>query len=341
MAQDSLGTLDKARPLLLIAAIAAGLSFGILLPHFVMGWFEDIVYFALIGLVYSLALGAPFGDVAKSFKNIRFFSVAWLVNFLVVPLAAFGLALVFLGPYPAVFVGFLLYSIAPCTDWFLIFTAMAKGDVCLGLALLPTNLILQVVLIPVYLFLFAGLIVPFQVSALAETLLVFIALPFALAAVTRWGLRKAASAEWRERIVTKNLPNLQIAILVVVIFFMFAGQAQIILGSIGALSIIFIPTILLFSIAFSLTQLLSRKLRFKYGECALLSFTTIARNSPIGLAIAVGLFPAEPLIQAAIILPEIVELPVLLLLVKVLEVIRRRVYHAAESVATMEKQAKA
>jgi ACR3 family arsenite transporter len=327
MAQDSLGTLDKARPLLLIAAIVSGLSFGVFLPQLKMGWFEDIVYFALIALVYSLALGAPFGDIARSFKNIRFFSIAWLINFLVIPLAAFGLAFVFLGPYPAVFVGFLLYSIAPCTDWFLIFTAMAKGDVCLGLALLPTNLLLQVVLIPVYLFLFAGLIVPFQVSALIETLLVFIVLPFILAGVTRWILRKTGSRAWKEGVVTKKLPNLQITILVVVIFFMFASQAQIILGSIGALSIIFLPTILLFAIAFSLTQLLSRKLKFKYGECALLSFTTIARNSPIGLAIAVGLFPAEPLIQAAIILPEIIELPVLLLLVKVLDVIRRRVYH--------------
>jgi arsenite transporter len=326
MAQNQLGTLDKVRPLLLILAIVIGLAFGIFLSQYVMGWFEDVVYYSLIVLVYSLMLAAPFGDIARSFKNIRFFSIAWFINFVVIPLSAFGLAYIFLGPYPAVFVGFLLYSVAPCTDWFLLFTAMAKGDVCLGLALLPTNLILQVILIPVYLFAFAGLIVPFQVSSLVETLLVFIVLPFVLAALTRRLLKKSSSTDLSNKI-GKSLPNIQVVILVVIIFFMFANQATIITANFSSLSIIFLPTILLFSIAFLVSQTVSRQLRLKYGECVLLSFTTIARNSPIGLAIAVGLFPTQPLIQAAIILPTIIELPVLLMLVKVLEVIGRRFYN--------------
>jgi ACR3 family arsenite efflux pump ArsB len=326
MAGESLAVIDKARPLLLIIAIACGLSFGIFLPQFTMSWFADIVYVSLIALVYSLILGAPFGDVARSFTNLRFFSIAWLINFLVVPLVAFSLALIFLGPYPAIFIGFILYSIAPCTDWFLIFTSMAKGDVCLGLALLPTNLILQVVLIPVYLFLFAGLIVPFQISSLIETLLVFIALPFALAGITRWVMKKAQTKEYKDRVLEKTLPNLQLTILLVIIFFMFAEQAGVITSNIGPLSIIFVPTILLFCTAFIITQSVSRKLKLKYGECALLSVTTVARNAPIGLAIAVGLFPTQPLIQAAIILPIIIELPVLLLLVRLLTVIRSRFY---------------
>ncbi|MBI0582668.1 MAG: bile acid:sodium symporter [Methanomassiliicoccus sp.] len=161
MADASLGPLDRLRPLLLIVAIIAGLSFGAFLPGLVQGWFETVVYIFLIVLVFSLVLGAQFGDVLRSLRNIRFFAVAWFLNFVVVPLTAFGLALIFLGPYPAIFVGFILYSIAPCTDWFLIFTSMAKGDVPLGLAALPTNLVLQILLIPLYLFLFAGLIVPF------------------------------------------------------------------------------------------------------------------------------------------------------------------------------------
>ncbi len=326
MSAESLGLLDKIRPLLLIAAIVLGLAFGVFLPQLKAAWFGSVVYFALIALVYSLALAAPFGDVVRSFKNIRFFSVAWVINFLVVPLTAFVLALVFLGPYPAVFVGFILYSIAPCTDWFLIFTAMAKGDICLGLALLPTNLILQVILIPVYLYLFAGLIVPFQVSALIETMLVFIVLPFILAAATRWVTKKAQHKKWQDTQVARKLPNLQILILVVIIFFMFANQSEIIVNNAAPLSIIFLPTVLLYCVAFVTTQLTSRKLQLNYGECALLSFTTIARNSPIGLAIAVGLFPDQPLIQAAIIIPEIIELPVLLLLVKLLGVIRSRFY---------------
>jgi ACR3 family arsenite efflux pump ArsB len=330
----SLGTLDRIRPLLLIVAIFAGLAYGAFLPNLVEDWFEALVYVSLIVLVFSLVLGAQFGDVLHSLRNVRFFSVAWFMNFVIVPFLAFALALIFLGPYPAIFVGFILYSIAPCTDWFLIFTSMANGDVPLGLALLPTNLILQVVLIPVYLFLFAGLIVPIQVDALVETFLVFIILPFALAGIARWSMKKARSEEWRNEVLGRSLPNLQVLTLVVIIFFMFAAQTDVILENIGPLSIIFIPTAILFFVTFSLVQLVSRGMKFKYGECALLSCTTIARNSPIGLAIAVGLFPDQPLIQAAIIIPEVIELPVLLLVVRILNAIRAKHYcHSPDGAA--------
>jgi ACR3 family arsenite efflux pump ArsB len=114
--------------------------------------------------------------------------------------------------------------------------------------------------------------------------------------------------------------------LVVIIFFIFAAQTDVIVDNLGTLSIIFIPTAILFFISFILSQLVSRKMKLEYGECALLSCTTIARNSPIGLAIAVGLFPDQPLIQAAIIIPEVIELPVLLLVVRLLIIIRGRSY---------------
>ncbi|MFA5312190.1 MAG: hypothetical protein WC375_02590 [Methanomassiliicoccales archaeon] len=309
---------------MLIVAIIAGLAYGVLLPRYVQNWFDAVIYVSLIILVYSLTVGAQFGDVLRSLRNLRFFSIAWFLNFVVIPFVAFALALIFLGPFPAIFVGFILYSIAPCTDWFLIFTSMAKGDVPLGLALLPTNLVLQVILIPVYLFLFAGLIVPFQMSALIETFVVFIILPFTLAGITRWSMRKVRSVEWRNDVLGKVLPNLQVLTLVVIIFLIFAAQTEVIVDNLDTLSIIFIPTAILFIIAFTLSQLVSRKMKLEYGERALLSCTTIARNSPIGLAIAVGLFPDQPLIQAAIIVPEIIELPVLLLVVKLLLIIRGR-----------------
>ncbi|MBI0582669.1 MAG: hypothetical protein ISF22_00425 [Methanomassiliicoccus sp.] len=163
-------------------------------------------------------------------------------------------------------------------------------------------------------------------SALVETFAVFIVLPFILAGITRWAMRRARTEGWRNEVLGKVLPNLQVMTLVVIIFFMFAYQADVIIDNLGPLSIIFIPTAVLFLIAFVLSQLVSRWMRFQYGECALLSCTTIARNSPIGLAIAVGLFPDQPLIQAAIIIPEVIELPVLLLVVKLLMSIRYRFY---------------
>jgi len=154
-------------------------------------------------------------------KIFVFFGLAWFTNFVIIPLIAWGLALIFLKAHPAIFVGFILYLVTPCTDWFLIFTSLAKGDVPLGLALLPTNLILQVLLIPVYLFLFAGKLVPIQFSALIETFLIFILLPFILAVLTRWVLTAIKSHKWAHKFIDKILSPFQLITLIIVLFLYF------------------------------------------------------------------------------------------------------------------------
>ncbi len=320
-----LRTMDKIRPMLLIASIFFGLLVGALSPEY-SGLFNAIIYVALVLLIFSLVLGASFREIFHSMKNIRFFAIAWFLNFLVIPVIAFVLAWIFLGPYPAIFVGFILYLIAPCTDWFLMFTAMANGDVPLGLALLPTNLILQILLIPIYLYIFTAKIIPFQISALIETLAIFIILPFLMAWVTRWSLRKVRSEKWGNEVKSNILPNIQLIILMVIIFSMFAGQTRVIIDNIGPLSIIFVPVILFFAISFLIVQLVSRKMKLRYEECALLTCTTAARNSPLSLAIAVGLFPGQPLVQVAIIIPVLIELPLLLAVVRGLRIIKDKHY---------------
>ena len=97
--------------------------------------------------MYGIALGTPLKSVAKSFSRLRFFGIAWSLNFILVPLIGYLLASLFLSGTPLIFLRFILYVVTPCTDWFLVFTGMAKGDVPLGLALLPTQLVLQIVLI--------------------------------------------------------------------------------------------------------------------------------------------------------------------------------------------------
>jgi len=132
----SLGLFDKLRSFILIGAVFWGLFVG----NFFSGFSQYsglIVYVALIILLYSIMLTVPFWEIARSFKNIRFMGLSWI---------AWILALFFLKDHPAVFIGFILYLVTPCTDWFLIFTSMADGDVPLGLALMPTNQIYRLFL---------------------------------------------------------------------------------------------------------------------------------------------------------------------------------------------------
>lgn len=321
----SLGLFDKLRSFILIGAVFLGLFVG----SFFLGFSQYsglIVYVALIILLYSVMLGIPFGEIARSFKNIRFMGLSWIANFVIIPIIAWILALIFLKDNPAVFIGFILYLITPCTDWFLIFTSMAEGDVPLGLALMPTNLILQVVLIPVYLLLFAGKLIPFQFSAFIETVMVFIIFPFLLATTTRWVLRKIKGQEWTNTLFDTVLSPIQVFSLAIVIFAMFAGQTKIIVDNFNTLSLVFLPIIVFFILSFINAQIFSKGFNLSYKECALFTCTTAARNSPLSLAIAFGIFPNNPLIQVAIIIGVIIELPLLILVVKLLKVVKTTVY---------------
>jgi ACR3 family arsenite efflux pump ArsB len=316
MSEDVVLTkLEKSQPFILIAAMFVGLLMGVILPS-ISQISNPVVYYTLIGLMVGIALGTPFQKVADSFKNIRFFALAWGMNFIVIPFIGFVLALIFLNSTPLIFVGFILYVVNPCTDWFLVFTAMAKGDVPLGLALLPTNLIIQIIMIPVFLWAFAGTIVPFQISALVETVLVFIIIPFALAIISNRIVMRTKGAEWKEKRMAQVPMIIQTVTLSIVVFFMFAGQTETIINNAGPLAIVLVPVIIFFVLSYVIIQVVSRKLRLKYGECALLTCTSIARNSPIALAIAFGLFPNEPLIQVAIIIGVLIELPVLVYVVR-------------------------
>lgn len=315
--EASLSFTEKLQPLILISAVFLGIFIGKVFPRF-GNYSDSILFIAIIVLVYSVVLGVPHGKIWSSFKNWRFFGIAWFVNFVIIPLLAWGLAIVFLSAYPPIFVGFILYLITPCTDWFLVFTSMAKGDVPLALALLPTNLILQVLLIPVYLVLFVGKVVPFQFGALIETMLIFILLPFVCAGLTRVCLRHIKGEDRAKEMIEKILSPFQTITLTATLLIMFAGQTTIILNNIGPLSIVFAPVIIFFVISFVLSQFISRLFHLAYKACALLTCTVAGRNSPLSLAIAIGLFPDEPILQVAIIIGVLIELPILILIVRLL-----------------------
>lgn len=94
------------------------------------------------------------------------------INFLWTPFLAWGLGAIFLSDHPALWIGFIMLMVTPCTDWYLILTEIAKGNVALATSILPVNLILQVLLLPIYLFLFAGVMKSIEVSVLLESIFI-------------------------------------------------------------------------------------------------------------------------------------------------------------------------
>ena len=140
---------------LLPGAILLGLGVGYLFPVTgkELGALIDPLVITLLALLFFEIRFAPLREIAQ---HRGFISLAWLANFILVPILGWGIASLFFGNQPALFVGLLLYLLLPCTDWFLAFTRIAKGDTALGTVLIPINLISQLLLFPVYLALFLG-----------------------------------------------------------------------------------------------------------------------------------------------------------------------------------------
>lgn len=292
---------------LLLAAITSGSLIGSFLPgtaEQLSGWVDPLI----LTLVSLLFFEISFGTLVGVRKNLRFIGIAWVANFILIPLIGWGIAALFLSGKPLLFTGLLIYFIAPCTDWFLGFTKLAKGNTSLGSVLLPINLISQLLLYPVFLGLFAGKELGFDVAGLAGTLWQWFLLPFMAAIILHQILSRILPASLFAkllRLVGVLIP-LTIAALTACIF---AGNITTILSHAGDFLIILAAVFCFFVITWFLGDFLSRRFRLAYPEHALLTMTTAARNAPLMLGLTTAAFPNQPLIYAALIIGMLVEFP--------------------------------
>lgn len=299
---DNFGT-----TLLLLAAIAIGSLTGSFAPDAagrLSGWVDPLI----LALVSLLFFEVSFANLAGVGRNLRFLSIAWVANFLLIPLIGWGIASLFLSGQPLLLTGLLIYFIAPCTDWFLGFTKLARGNIALGSILLPVNLISQLLLYPVFLGLFSGKALGIDIAGLSQTLWQWFLVPFVSAVVLRQVVRLVLPAAVSDGIVrlAGGLVPFTIAALVVCLF---AGNIATILGHKTDFLVILAAVFCFFVATWFLAEFITRRFRLAYPEHALLTMTTAARNAPLMLGLTTAVFPDQPLIHAAIVIGMLVEFP--------------------------------
>jgi ACR3 family arsenite efflux pump ArsB len=293
--------------LLLLAAIAIGSLIGTSFPATadkISGYVDPLI----LALVSLLFFEISFGSLAGVTKHLRFLSIAWLANFILIPLIGWGIASLFLSGKPLLYTGLLIYFIAPCSDWFLGFTKLAKGNTSLGSILIPINLISQLLLYPVFLGLFEAKELGFDMAGLAGTLWQWFLLPFVSAIVLHQFLQRLLPTSIFSsllRFVGPLIP-LTIAALIICIF---AGNITTILSHVGDFLIILAAVFCFFVATWLLGEILTRRFKLAYPEHALLTMTTAARNAPLMLGLTTAAFPDQPLIYAALIIGMLVEFP--------------------------------
>ena len=292
---------------LLGAAIVLGSGLGASAPAIgqrLGGWTDGTLLFLMCLLLLEVRLG----DLRRWRAAPRFLLVAWTANFVAIPLVGFAIASLFLADQPLLFAGLLIYFLAPCTDWFLGFTRLAGGNTALGAALIPVNLVTQLVLFPMLLLFVAHTSAPFNVAAAANSVWQWFLLPALVSAglrvIGRWLLPPEGLARLL-RGLSASIPVV-IAVLIVEIF---AANIGTILGSAGAFGLILAAVVIFFVATYLLSDVVSRLARLAYPEHALLTMTMAARNAPMMLALTMVALPGEPLVHAAIVIGMLVEFP--------------------------------
>lgn len=305
--------LENFQTPVLFIAIIAGLLLGNI--SFAEKYAENLVMPFLFIMLFGVFINTPVQDFKKSFSNVKFSLTTVLINFLWTPLIVILLGNVFLSDSPIMQIGFLMLMVTPCTDWYLVFTGMAKGNVPLSATVLPINLILQIVLLPLYLYMAAGVSGMINIGELLFSILFMLVIPFVLAQIAKVLLKKP---------VSNFFSSLQTLLLALAIMAMFASKGSSLLSNLGVVSKLIIPIILFYIINFVLAQVIGKVYKYAYEDTASLTLTTIAKNSPMTLGIALMAFPNEPLIHLIMLIEPLIELPAMALITKILLYIKGR-----------------
>ncbi|MDL5360676.1 arsenic resistance protein [Halalkalicoccus sp. NIPERK01] len=311
---------EKYQTVFVLVAIVGGLALGQLSG--VPAIADRLILPFLMVMLFAAFAGISFSRLRDSFGNRRVVGSSLLINFVWSPLLAVFLGAVFLRDHPALWVGLIMLMVTPCTDWYLIFTDIADGDVPLATSILPYNLVLQLVLLPVYLYVFAGALVDLPLGVLLESVVLVLVVPLVLGGIARWGLTRIKGERWFTHRFLPKLSPLQIVFLSLAIGAMFASQGEVILENPELLALLAIPVIAFYAINLGVGFGVGSVLSFSYREMVCFNNTILSRNSPTALAIAVVAFPNEPLIPLALVIGPLLELPLLGIIAQVHVAIR-------------------
>lgn len=298
--------------LLILAAIGVGAALGARSSS--IGSFSGgSVDYTVLALIALLFFDVRITSIPRTRASTRFIITAWCTNFLLIPLIGFVLATVAFRGNTAVATGLLIYFMAPCTDWFLGFTRLAKGNTNLGSALIPINMVSQLALYPVFLLIFTRWQGTLEIEQGLHTIVLWFVVP-AMSAIALRSILEAFLPTQRLARVVATIQQMIPWVIAVLALEIFAANITTIQDHATVFGRALLVVFVFFVVTYLLGEQISRRLRFAYPEHALFTMTTAARNAPLMLGITTIAIPNEPLIYAALIIGMLIEFPHLIAL---------------------------